>query len=169
MSRRARQKSAHPNDQTPLPVSFSFSLPELGKDAEADFERRSTDVLEAEAQKREVLVPITIDFDVASPDPDRAGIKIKDRFLWNLNGESPVLLLAMSRVLVLTRVQRYTFLHTNSRASFARIQESPSIRMRAPSRTSSRVRLRNRKTPRRSMSSTGMSRTPMSLGRRTTR
>jgi hypothetical protein len=47
---------------------------------------RSQEVLEAEAQKLEALIPITIDFDVPNPNPDLAGIKIKDRFLWNLNG-----------------------------------------------------------------------------------
>lgn len=44
-------------------------------------------MLEAEAQKLEALIPITIDFDVPNPNPDLAGIKIKDRFLWNLNGQ----------------------------------------------------------------------------------
>lgn len=48
---------------------------------------RSTDVLEVEANKREVLIPITIDFDVPSANPELGGIKIKDRFLWNLNGK----------------------------------------------------------------------------------
>ena len=46
------------------------------------------DVLEIEADVLEALIPITIDFDVPNPNPDLAGIKIKDRFLWNLNGQS---------------------------------------------------------------------------------
>jgi hypothetical protein len=46
------------------------------------------EVLEIEANKLEALIPITIDFDVPNPNPDLAGIKIKDRFLWNLNGKS---------------------------------------------------------------------------------
>jgi chromatin structure-remodeling complex subunit SFH1 len=49
---------------------------------------RSQETLDAEADKLEALVPITIDFDVPSPNPEHAGIKIKDRFLWNLHGRS---------------------------------------------------------------------------------
>lgn len=50
--------------------------------------KRSTEeALEREADKPESLVPITIDFDVTSNNPDVSGIKIKDRFLWNMNGE----------------------------------------------------------------------------------
>lgn len=52
----------------------------------ADLISRPAEILEAEANKREVLVPITIDFDVPSTNPELGGIKIKDRFLWNLNG-----------------------------------------------------------------------------------
>lgn len=54
----------------------------------ADLTPRPAEILEAEANKREVLVPITIDFDVPSTNPELGGIKIKDRFLWNLNGRS---------------------------------------------------------------------------------
>lgn len=38
-----------------------------------------------EAERPEMLIPITIDFDVQSTHPDQQGLKIRDRFLWNLN------------------------------------------------------------------------------------
>ncbi|WWD18147.1 hypothetical protein CI109_102596 [Kwoniella shandongensis] len=46
---------------------------------------KSEELLEKEADRPEILIPITIDLDVASPNPDHQGIKIKDRFLWNVN------------------------------------------------------------------------------------
>ncbi|ORY24684.1 hypothetical protein BCR39DRAFT_546165 [Naematelia encephala] len=46
---------------------------------------RSEEDLEREKDRPEWLVPITIDFDVPSTHPDSMGIKLKDRFLWNLN------------------------------------------------------------------------------------
>ena len=50
----------------------------------------SEELLEREAEKPELLVPITIDLEVPSDTPDAPGmqgqgIKIKDRFLWNVN------------------------------------------------------------------------------------
>jgi chromatin structure-remodeling complex subunit SFH1 len=48
---------------------------------------RSVERLEKEAATPDLLVPITVDFDVPSSNPDVSGIKIKDRFLWNINGE----------------------------------------------------------------------------------
>lgn len=53
---------------------FSFSL-----------FNRSEDELQKEAERPEMLIPITIDFDVQSTHPDQQGLKIRDRFLWNLN------------------------------------------------------------------------------------
>ena len=47
----------------------------------------SEERLETEAHRPEVLVPITVDFDVQGETADAPGIKIKDRFLWNINGE----------------------------------------------------------------------------------
>jgi hypothetical protein len=47
----------------------------------------SEELLEREKNRAEWLVPITLDFDVAG-GYDQGGIKIKDRFLWNLNGTS---------------------------------------------------------------------------------
>lgn len=46
---------------------------------------RSEDELQKEAERPEMLIPITIDFDVQSTHPDQQGLKIRDRFLWNLN------------------------------------------------------------------------------------
>lgn len=46
---------------------------------------RSEDELSKEAERPEMLIPITIDFDVQSTHPDQQGLKIRDRFLWNLN------------------------------------------------------------------------------------
>lgn len=48
---------------------------------------RSDELLAREAGNKELLVPITIDLDVPGTEVE-AGIKIKDRFLWNVNGES---------------------------------------------------------------------------------
>lgn len=50
---------------------------------------RSEERLERDSHNPEVLVPITVDFDVQaeSNDPVQANFKIKDRFLWNMNGE----------------------------------------------------------------------------------
>ncbi|KAK8865672.1 hypothetical protein IAR55_000817 [Kwoniella newhampshirensis] len=45
----------------------------------------SEELLEAEADRPELLVPIIIDLDVPSNNPDHQGIKVKDRFLWNIN------------------------------------------------------------------------------------
>lgn len=47
---------------------------------------RSIERLEKEAATPELLVPITVDFDVPSVNAEASGIKIKDRFLWNING-----------------------------------------------------------------------------------
>ncbi|WVO19627.1 uncharacterized protein IAS62_000916 [Cryptococcus decagattii] len=46
---------------------------------------KSEDELQKEAARPEMLIPITIDFDVQSTHPDQQGLKIRDRFLWNLN------------------------------------------------------------------------------------
>ncbi|WOO85705.1 Chromatin structure-remodeling complex subunit sfh1 [Vanrija pseudolonga] len=43
------------------------------------------ELLASEAERPEMLVPITVDYDVPSPTGDQTGIKIKDRFLWNAN------------------------------------------------------------------------------------
>ena len=53
-----------------------------------DASHRSEDLLDREAGRAEMLVPITVDLDISSNDPDKQGIKIKDRFLWNMNGRS---------------------------------------------------------------------------------
>ncbi|ORX34100.1 hypothetical protein BD324DRAFT_636616 [Kockovaella imperatae] len=45
----------------------------------------SEELLRREAGRPTVLVPITIDFDVPSQEADKQGIKVKDRFLWNMN------------------------------------------------------------------------------------
>ncbi|WVW80377.1 hypothetical protein I302_102358 [Kwoniella bestiolae CBS 10118] len=45
----------------------------------------SEELLEKEADRPELLVPITIDLDIPSHDPNTQGIRIKDRFLWNIN------------------------------------------------------------------------------------
>ncbi|OCF75214.1 hypothetical protein I204_04067 [Kwoniella mangroviensis CBS 8886] len=45
----------------------------------------SEELLEKEADRPELLVPITIDLDIPSHDPNSQGIRIKDRFLWNIN------------------------------------------------------------------------------------
>ena len=47
---------------------------------------RSEEMLEKEARRPELLVPISVDFDVPSNSLDQLGIKVKDRFLWNMNG-----------------------------------------------------------------------------------
>jgi len=49
---------------------------------------RSEELLGREAERPELLVPISVDFDVPSNHPDQVGIKVKDRFLWNMNGGS---------------------------------------------------------------------------------
>ena len=41
-----------------------------------------------DAERPEILVPITVDFDVSAYYPDQVSIKVRDRFLWNINGES---------------------------------------------------------------------------------
>lgn len=46
----------------------------------------SVEALAEEADQPEHLVPVVIDFDVQSLNPDQQGIKLKDRFLWNING-----------------------------------------------------------------------------------
>jgi len=81
MSWRESEESACSQYKTSVPVSWTHNSL-----AQAMTDVRSQEVLEAEAQKLEALIPITIDFDVPNPNPDLAGIKIKDRFLWNLNG-----------------------------------------------------------------------------------
>ena len=48
----------------------------------------SEELLEQEAKRPERLVPISVDLDVPSSDPEQTGIKVKDRFLWNVNGET---------------------------------------------------------------------------------
>ncbi|WWC60528.1 uncharacterized protein I303_103102 [Kwoniella dejecticola CBS 10117] len=45
----------------------------------------SEELLEKEADRPELLVPITIDLDIPTLDPNSQGIRIKDRFLWNIN------------------------------------------------------------------------------------
>ncbi|WRT65911.1 uncharacterized protein IL334_002862 [Kwoniella shivajii] len=45
----------------------------------------SEELLEKEADRPEMLVPITVDLDIPNPDPNGQGIRIKDRFLWNIN------------------------------------------------------------------------------------
>ena len=48
---------------------------------------RSEEMLEREAHKAEALVPISVDFDVPANHQDQVGIKIRDRFLWKVNGK----------------------------------------------------------------------------------
>jgi hypothetical protein len=91
---------------------------------------RSEEVLEKEANKLEALIPITIDFDVPNPNPDLAGIKIKDRFLWNLNGQFP-----RDSMVRLLMVQKSTLHHINSRRLSAKIPGSQSTPMLEQSRT----------------------------------
>ncbi|WWC68418.1 uncharacterized protein I206_102345 [Kwoniella pini CBS 10737] len=45
----------------------------------------SEELLEKEADRPELLVPISIDLDIPNMDPNIQGIRIKDRFLWNIN------------------------------------------------------------------------------------
>ncbi|WVN85562.1 uncharacterized protein L203_100710 [Cryptococcus depauperatus CBS 7841] len=45
----------------------------------------SEELLELEAERPEILVPITIDLDVPATNIDQTSIKIRDRFLWNVN------------------------------------------------------------------------------------
>ncbi|RSH92744.1 Chromatin structure remodeling complex protein sfh1 [Saitozyma podzolica] len=45
----------------------------------------SEELLEREADRPEVLIPISIDLDIPSGNVDQPGIKVKDRFLWNVN------------------------------------------------------------------------------------
>ena len=45
---------------------------------------RSEELLEREKDRPEWLIPVTVDFDVQLYN--EPGIKVKDRFLWNLNG-----------------------------------------------------------------------------------
>ncbi|WWC88107.1 uncharacterized protein L201_003011 [Kwoniella dendrophila CBS 6074] len=45
----------------------------------------SEELLEKEADRPELLVPISIDLDIPNTDPNGQGIRIKDRFLWNIN------------------------------------------------------------------------------------
>ena len=56
-------------------------------------------MLEREARRPELLVPISVDFDVPSNGMDQVGIKIKDRFLWNMNGTSETSLFIPSLIL----------------------------------------------------------------------
>jgi chromatin structure-remodeling complex subunit SFH1 len=51
---------------------------------------RSEELLEREADRPEVLIPISIDLDIPSGNVDQPGIKVKDRFLWNMNGTFPL-------------------------------------------------------------------------------
>lgn len=41
-----------------------------------------------EADQAEILIPITLDLDVVGRTPEQGTIKIRDRFLWNVNGGS---------------------------------------------------------------------------------
>lgn len=43
------------------------------------------EALAQESTRPELLVPITLDYDVPSPRGDGQGIKIRDRFMWNAN------------------------------------------------------------------------------------
>lgn len=47
---------------------------------------RPEDALAAEADRPELLVPISLDLEIKEPHgPEEDGIKIKDRFMWNAN------------------------------------------------------------------------------------
>ncbi|KAK4686922.1 chromatin structure-remodeling complex subunit SFH1, partial [Tremellales sp. Uapishka_1] len=45
----------------------------------------SDELLDGAATRPELLVPISLDFDVPSNNAEQLGIKVKDRFLWNIN------------------------------------------------------------------------------------
>lgn len=46
---------------------------------------RPEEALAQEATRPELLVPITLDYDIPSPQGNGDGIKIRDRFMWNAN------------------------------------------------------------------------------------
>lgn len=54
-------------------------------DRDAATDARPEEALAQEATRPELLVPITLDYDVPSPHGNGQGIKIRDRFMWNAN------------------------------------------------------------------------------------